>query len=106
MMAMFQYFFYTILMELPITIIAYSKEWQKMLLVGFLLNLFSWPLLTLLYFQTDIHLLLLELGVVLVEAIGFRLFFNGSFLKAFLVSLLANSVSLFVGVLLNGISII
>ncbi len=106
MMAMFQYFFYTVLMELPITTIAYSKEWQRMLLIGFLLNLFSWPLLTLLYFRTDIHLLLLELGVVCVEAIGFRIFFTGTFLKAFLVSLLANCVSLTVGVLLNGISII
>lgn len=106
MMAMFQYFFYTLLMELPVVTVFYSHEWKKMLIIGFLLNLFTWPLLTLLYFYTDIHLLFLELGVVIIEAIGFRIFLIGSMKKALLVSLLANSFSLFVAVVLNGISIL
>jgi len=105
MIAMFQYFFYTLLMELPVITVFYNREWKKILIIGFLLNLFTWPLLTLLYFYTGIHLLFLELGVVILEAIGFRVFLVGSLKKALLVSLLANSISLFVAVLLNGISI-
>lgn len=103
---MFQYFFYTLLLELPVLIVCYIKEWKKILIVGFLLNLFTWPLLTLLYFYTDIHLLLLELGVLIIEAIGFRIFLNTSLKKSLLVSFLANGISLFVAVLLNGISIV
>ena len=106
MIAMFQYFFYTLLMELPILIVCYINEWKKILVIGILLNLFTWPLLTLLYFYTDIHLLFLELGVLIIEAIGFRIFLNTSLKKSFLVSFLANGLSLLIAVILNGVSIV
>lgn len=106
MIAMFQYFFYTLLMELPILIVCYINEWKKILVIGILLNLFTWPLLTLLYFYTDIHLLLLESGVFIIEAIGIRIFLTTSLKKSLLVSFLANGLSLFVAVVLNGVSIV
>ncbi|MBS1730954.1 MAG: hypothetical protein JSS67_09300 [Bacteroidetes bacterium] len=102
---MFQYFFYTLLAELPIVILAYFHEWRKVIIVDILLNLFTWPLLTLLYFKTDIHLIILELGVFIVEAVGFQIYFKGTWKKAFFISFLANGLSLLLAVFLNGNSI-
>jgi hypothetical protein len=101
-MKMFIYLFYTIILELPIVVFAYKNEWKTVLMIDALLNLFTWPLLTLLYFTTNIPLLFLEISVVLIEASGFIIFFKGTKTKAFLISFIANATSLFTGMLIQG----
>ena len=98
---MFKYLLYTLLLEMPIVTIAYRHEWKKVLTIGILLNFLTWPLLTILYNNTTIHFLLLETGVFITEAIGFKIFFTGSWQKALLVSFLANGLSLCTGIMMS-----
>lgn len=105
MMATFQYLFYTILLETPVVILFYRNQWKNVIVVEILLNCFTWPVLSLLYFMYPYSLLFFEAGVVITEAIAFKVFFNGSWLKALLASLSANSASLFIGIWINDLSI-
>ncbi len=105
MMAMFQYLFYTILLETPLVMLFYSNQWKNVMVVEILLNCFTWPVLSLLYFMYPHSLLFFEAGVVIAEAIAFRIFFNGSWLKALLASLTANAASLLTGIWINDLSI-
>ena len=100
-MVIFKYFILTLILELPIVLLAYRRNTGKVLIVSFLLNLLTWPLITLLYNNTNIHLLILELFVFITEGVGFKIFFNGKWSKAMLVSFLANGFSLLVGFLIS-----
>lgn len=104
-MEMFQYLLYTLLLELPVVLIFYRPQWKTVLPVTILLNFFTWPLLTLLFYNTHIPLLILEAGVLITEAIGFKIFFNGNWPKALLVSFGANTLSLLIGLLISDISL-
>ena len=104
-MQMFQYLLFTILLELPVVILCYHTQWKTVLLIDILLNFFTWPLLTLLYYNTHIPLLVLEDGVFITEALGFKIFFGGNWPKALLVSFTANALSLLAGVYISGISL-
>lgn len=106
MMQMFQYLLYTLLLELPVVLLCYRSQWKTVLPVTILLNFFTWPLLTLLFCNTHIPLLILEVAVLITEAIGFKIFFRGSWQKALLVSLGANALSLFIGVWVSDILLI
>jgi hypothetical protein len=44
-MPFYCYFLLTLLLELPIVLLFFKKQRKQVLLVGFLLNLFTWPLL-------------------------------------------------------------
>lgn len=99
---MYIYLLYTLLIELPVVLFAYRQQIKEVLLIDILLNLFTWPLLTLLYFTTNIPLLLLEIAVVLVEAAGLIIFIDRNKIKALLVSFIANAASLFGGMLIQG----
>jgi hypothetical protein len=101
---MFKYLLYTLLLEMPVVLICYRRQWKTVLPVGILVNFFTWPLITILYNNTSIHLLILEAGVFVVEAIAFGIFFTGSWKKALLVSFAANGLSLLVGVIISGIN--
>jgi hypothetical protein len=100
-MPLFFYFFLTLLLELPFVVWAYRKEWKWTLLVGFLLNLFTWPLLIYLYHHTTIHVNWLEIGVALTEGLGYGLFMKGSRIKAFVLAFAVNGFSYGFGLLLN-----
>ena len=100
-MAIFKYFLLTLLFELPIVLLSYKWQQGKVLIIGIILNLLTWPLITLLYNSTNIPLLFMELCVCVIEGIGFKIFFNGKWAKALLVSFLANGCSLFVGLLIS-----
>lgn len=106
MMEMFQYLLYTLLLELPVVLLCYRSQWKTVVPVTMLLNFFTWPLLTLLFYNTHIPLLILEAAVFIAEAIGFKIFFSGKWQKALLVSFGANGLSLLIGVWVSGISII
>ena len=100
-MPFYCYFLLTLLLELPIVCWFFKPQWKYALLIGGLLNLFSWPLLHWFIYTTNLPIFILEIGVVLVEAIGFRIFLTGSYKKALGVSLLANGFSYGVGLLIN-----
>ena len=102
---MFYYLLCTLLIEIPVVVIAYRNEWKTALPAGILLNLFTWPVLTLLMYFTSIHLLILETCVFAVEATGFKIFLTGSWRKALLVSFIANALSLTAGFISGGYSI-
>lgn len=105
-MEMFQYLFLTLGIEIPVLLICCKKEWKTAFITGVLINCFTWPVLTLLLYYTSVHLLILEAGVCITEAVAFRLFMNISMPKAFLVSFAANAASLLIGAKISGLQIL
>ena len=95
------YFLLTLIIELPIVVLFFKKEWQYALLIGFLLNLFTWPLLHVLLVYTNINLNILELSVAITESIGYFLLLQCSWKKAFLTGFAANILSYGIGIILN-----
>ena len=95
------YFILTLVLELPIVLLFFKKDWKYALLIGFLLNLFTWPLLHVLMYSTDIDINILELGVALAEGIGYTIFMGCKWQKGSGVSFLVNGFSYGVGVLIN-----
>ena len=71
-MGVWNYFVLTLLLELPIVLLFFKGEWKFALLIGFLLNLFTWPLLHVLLFYTGIDINILEIGVA-ITAIAMQL---------------------------------
>jgi hypothetical protein len=95
------YFILTLILELPIVLLFFKKEWKYALLIGFLLNLFTWPLLHILIYYTGADINILEFGVAIVEGLGYCIFMKCSWQKGFGVSFLANGFSYAVGLLIN-----
>jgi hypothetical protein len=95
------YFLITLLTELPIVLLFFRKEWKFALLIGFLLNLFTWPLLHVLLFYSNINLNILELGVATTESLGFYLLMQCSGKKALALGFIANATSYGIGLILN-----
>ncbi len=100
-MGVWNYFVLTLLLELPIVLLFFKSEWKFALLIGFLLNLFTWPLLHILLFYTGIDINILETGVAITESIGYYLLLQCSWKKAIALGFIANAVSYGVGLLLN-----
>jgi hypothetical protein len=100
-MPFYCYFLLTLLLELPIVLLLFKPQWKQVLLVGFLLNLFTWPLLHVLLAETRLDINLLETGVALTEGLGYMMLLRCSWKKAFLTSLLVNGISYGFGVVLN-----
>ena len=95
------FFLLTLLIELPLVCWCFRKEWRQALLIGFLLNLFTWPLLHVLLYSTRVNLNILEAGVAVTEGIGYLVFMECSWKKAFAVSFFAYGLSYGIGLLLN-----
>ena len=100
-MLLYSYFLMTLIIELPIVLWFFSAQWKQALLFGTLLNLFTWPLLHVLIFSTGINLNILELGVAITEAAGFRIFMQCGWKKAFAISFLVNGLSYGIGLIMN-----
>jgi len=94
------FFILTLVIEFPVVYLFYKKQWKQVLAPFFLLNLFTWPLLHIFLDNSDINIYLLEFGVAIAEAIGYKLFMKSSWGKALLVSFVANTLSYFIGVLI------
>jgi hypothetical protein len=94
------FFLLTLIIEFPVVYLFYKKQLKHVLLPFFLLNLFTWPLLHIFLDNSDYNIYLLELCVVIIEAIGYKLFMKSSWGKAFFVSFVANALSYFIGVLI------
>ena len=95
------YFILTLVIELPLVLLFFKSEWKFALLIGFLLNLFTWPLLHILLYYTTINLNILEIGVAITESFGYYLLLQCNWKKAVAVGFTVNAVSYGVGVILN-----
>jgi hypothetical protein len=100
-MGLWRYFFITLLIELPIVFVFFKPGWKLALLIAFLLNLFTWPLLHILLFYSRININLLEIAVAITEAAGYKLLLQCSWKKALLLGFLANGISYGAGLILN-----
>ena len=103
-MPFYYYFLSTLVIEMPLVLMVFNKQWKWALLIGVLLNLFTWPLLHIFLFKTNININLLETGVAITEGLGYLIFMNCSWQKAFVVSFLANGLSYGLGLLINNYS--
>ena len=100
-MPFYCYFILTLILELPIVLLFFKTQWKQALLTGFLLNLFTWPLLHVLLYYTSIEINVLELGVAIAEGTGYWLLMNCKWYKGFGVAFLVNAISYGFGILLN-----
>ena len=99
-MPLYLYLILTIVIEVPLVVLYFKSQWKLALLVGILLNVFTWPLLHLLMFETRLPIPLLEFGVAVVEGIGYSVFFKNKLWKVLLLSFLVNGISYGVGLLI------
>lgn len=100
-MGVWNYFVLTLVLELPVVLFFFKADWKFVLLIGFLLNLFTWPLLHILLFYTGININILEIGVAITESTGYYLLMQCSWKKAIALGFTANAVSYGIGLLLN-----
>jgi hypothetical protein len=100
-MPLYVYFILTVLIELPIVLVLLKANKKELLLVGFLLNLFTWPLLHVFYATTNFNLNVMELAVALVEGWGYWLFFQQPLWKCLAIGFLVNGLSYGIGILIN-----
>jgi hypothetical protein len=95
------FFLLTLVIELPLVLLFFRDERKFALLTGFLLNLFTWPLLHIFLFYTDIHIGILEFAVAVTESIGYYIMLNCKWKKAIALAFVANTLSYVSGLLLN-----
>jgi len=100
-MGVWRYFIITLVVELPIVLLFFKQERKFALLIGFLLNLFTWPLLNILLYYTHWNINILEIGVAVTESIGYYLLMQCSWKKALALGFTANALSYGVGIILN-----
>lgn len=99
-MPIYFYFLFTLLIEMPLVLLWLRKNWKEALLVGFLLNLFTWPTLIFLISVTRIDVNMLEIGVAIVEGTGYWLFFKRKWWACFIVGFVINGISYGIGLIL------
>jgi hypothetical protein len=95
------YFIATLIIELPIIFLFFKNDWKFALLIGFLLNLFTWPLLHILLFYTPVNINILEVGVAIAESAGYYFLMQCSWKKALTLGFAANAISYGAGIVLN-----
>ncbi len=95
------FFALTLLIEFPIILLFYYKQWKEILVPFLLLNLFTWPSLHFLLLTTDISLPVMELGVALAEMTGYKFLMKSHWKKSFAAAFIANGVSYGAGLLIN-----
>ncbi|MBK9792050.1 MAG: hypothetical protein IPP60_02855 [Sphingobacteriales bacterium] len=100
---MFKYLALTIAIEIPIYFLFDRKRILYSVFILVLANCFTWPIINILYQTTNIHLLIFESGVTIVEAFIIYWFLEQKFSKALLISLVQNSVTTFLGIWINNI---
>jgi len=100
-MPLYFYFLLTLIIELPIVVLYFKTQWKQALLIGFLLNLFTWPLLHVFLFETYVNVNLLEIIIAITEGIGYFLLMKCKWWKALLLSFFVNGLSYCAGFLIN-----
>lgn len=102
---MLKYLALTMLIEIPIYFLFDRNKILFSILILILANCFTWPIINILYQTTNIHLLILESGVTLVEAGIIYYFLEQKFSKALLISFVQNSITTFLGIYINHIKL-
>jgi hypothetical protein len=102
---MYKYLLLTMLIEIPIYFLFDRKNVAYTILILVLANCFTWPIINILFQTTNIHLLILETGVAIVEAIIIWYYLQQKFSKALLISLVQNSITTFLGIYINHIKL-
>ena len=100
-MPLYFYLMLTLLIELPIVVVYFRRQWKLALIIGFFLNLLTWPLLHLLLIETNIKIYILEILVAIVEAAGYLIFMKCTRSQAIILSFIVNGMSYGAGLLLN-----
>lgn len=100
-MPLYFYFLLTLTIELPIVLLYFRKQFKQALLIGFLLNLFTWPLLHVFLFETRVDVNFLEIMIAITEGFGYFLFMKCKWWKGLLLSFVVNGLSYGIGILLN-----
>ncbi|NOT91151.1 hypothetical protein [Ferruginibacter sp.] len=100
-MGIWWYFIATLIIELPIVFLFFRRDWKFALLIGSLLNLFTWPVLHILLFYTSIDINILEIGVAITESAGYYFLMQCSWKKALALGFIANAISYGTGIILN-----
>lgn len=87
----------TLLLELPIVAFFFSKRKRKhALLFALLINIITWPIVNIIRFNTNWDLNIVEIFVVISEALAYWLILGVGWKKGSIISILANLVSFFV----------
>jgi len=91
-------FFLTFIIELIVFFWFFRKNYAQIALYTLLINLFTWPLANLVYDFWS-RLFFIEIGVFVIEGFLIMLLLELNYKKAFLISLVANILSAFAGIL-------
>ena len=90
-------FFLTVLIELPIIALFFKrKKRQSVILMALLINIISWAVAHIIFFSFDIDMRYVAIVLAIGEAIAFKQLLECNWKKAFLMSLIVNSLSFFV----------
>lgn len=100
-MPLYFYFLLTLIIELPIVVLYFRKQWKQALVIGFFLNLFTWPLLHVFLFETNVNINLLEIIIAITEGVGYFLLMPCKWWKGLLLSFVVNGLSYGIGILIN-----
>ena len=100
-MTLYFYFLLTLTIELPIVLLYFRKQFKQALLIGFLLNLFTWPLLHVFLFETRVDVNFLEILIAITEGLGYFLLMKCKWWKGLLLSFVVNGLSYGIGILIN-----
>jgi len=102
LLALLLNFTLTLAIELSFSLLIPYKQRLRLLIVITGVNILTNPLAQLAYNHWFVNLWLIELVVIFIEAIIFRLFLYRRLSDALILSLLLNSASILVGLLLYG----
>jgi len=95
------FFVLTLIIEFPVVLFFFRRQWKEVVVPFLLLNLFTWPLLHFLLLKTGFSLPVMELGVAMAEMTGYKTLMRSSWRKSFIVSFVANGISYGAGILIN-----
>ena len=84
----------TLLIELPIIALFFKRKQRPVaLMYGALINLICWLIAHILKISTDLSIVIIEVVVIIGEAVGLSLLTDCGWKKGFTLSVIANSLS-------------
>jgi hypothetical protein len=84
----------TLLLEIPLVGFFFRRKKRKnAYLIALLINIITWPIVNVIRLNTDFNLNIVEIGVIIVEAVTYWVVLATGWKKGFLIALLANLLS-------------
>ena len=84
----------TLVIELSILVLFFKrKKRETALFTGLGVNLATWSIYHILEFSTDLNTNIIEIIIVVVEAVAYSLILKCGWVKAFVISIIANALS-------------